>query len=175
MIEFLGILPKLIVTVGIVYFAINPWVRQQMTINVVNLVLIVLMLLTISCYFDVMNYLELAIVLGLLFLLALLTRGILRWKDRDCYLLINVFPKNYEVLKRFFHESAIANNFAFEKLCYSSKIPFLVIFKTNNHKQVLKIVKDTEKFIHDHIPISFWHCYAWMIFAAIVIAIIWRF
>ncbi|MDD3841860.1 MAG: hypothetical protein WC088_04460 [Candidatus Izemoplasmatales bacterium] len=175
MIEFLNILPELIVTVGIVYFAINPWLKQQMTLNVVNLFLIALILITLSFYFDVMNYLELTIIIGSTFLIATVIRGILRWKKRDYYLLINVFPNSFSMINTFLIECCKNYGLDEREIIYSSKTPFLVTFQSNKHREINKIIKETEKFIHDHIHISFWHCYIWTICASIFIAIIWRF
>jgi len=173
--QFLGYLPKLVVTVGLLYFAFNPLFRHQNTIHLLDLTFIAGGILIVSWYTEVMIYREVAWILGAWTGVFLGSKIAFFFMKRGNFILFNVFRKDAPSLEIFLKDSAEAAGLAPSEWHYSPKYPFWVGFRSGNRPGMKKVVKETENFIRKHLPISFWSVWIWMMVVLILIASLWRF
>jgi hypothetical protein len=173
--QFLSLLPKIVFSVGILYFLLNPLFRHQNTMNRVDFLFLMASLVTVGIYADTTQYLEAGIVLGVLLAGFVGTRLFFRKKKRDGFVLFNVYGKDFPAVRAFLKTTGDAEGLDASEIGYAVKKPYLVVFRTKKRKATGKVVQATEKFIREKIRIHFWPAYVCLLLSFIVLAMIWRF
>jgi hypothetical protein len=169
------LLPKLIVSIGLLYFVVNPWFRHQNTMNRVDAFFLFSVLITLYVYAEEQGYIEPAIVLGVLGLLFVGAKIFFQQKKRDGYVLFNVFKNDFPSVEAFFKEKATDLGISVHDIHYCQKKPFLVVMDLKKRPEIKKLMKEVEKFIREKIKIHFWVGYVLSLVGLIILAIIWRF
>jgi hypothetical protein len=173
--QFVALIPKLIVSIGTLYFLVNPWMRHQNTINRVDAIFLFMILGTFLIYDETTEYLEPGIVLAVLTLGFAGAKIFFHRNHRDGFLLLNVYHREFESVQHFLTESAVAKGIRAEEICYSAKKPFLLVFHTAQKKEMRTVVKETEKFIREKTKVRFWPVYIATLVSLIILAVLWRF
>lgn len=173
--QFIALIPKLTVSIGLLYFLVNPLLRHQNTIKGVDAIFLFIAILIFWLNDEETNYTLLAILMGVLAVLYLITKVILHRQKLDIIFLLNVNRKDYpEVHQRLF-EQADSLKISPKMVHFLPKLPFVVVLKTDNQKAVSSLMKDLEKWIREKIKIHFWFVYGSVLLSLVILAILWRF
>jgi len=173
--QLIALIPKLIVSIGALYFLVNPWMRHQNTINRVDAIFLFIILGTLWIYDDTTEYLEPAIVLAVLTLGYAGAKLYFHRSKRDGFVLFNVYQREYASVRQFLTESATAKGILAQEIRYCEKKPFLVVFRSDKKQEMRVVMKETEKFIREKTKVRFWPVYIATLFSLIILAVLWRF
>jgi hypothetical protein len=173
--QFLEYLPKLIATVGLLYFAFNPIFRHQNTIGCENLAFIAGGILIAAWYRNTEDLWKPVWVFGGWTVLYLAAKVVLFALKRRGYVLFNLFRNHAGEVETFLKNSAESTGLSAGEWHFSPERPFWVSFQSKEPGKVKKVIKDLETFIQKHVPFSFWNAWAWIIVALTLLASLWRF
>jgi hypothetical protein len=173
--QIIALLPESIVSIGILYFALNPLIKHQNTMNGIDFCFLVSMLLTIGFARKTAEYLTPGIVLGVLLILYASVKIWFASKHLDIYVLFNVRKSDFELMRKHLYEIGNKSGISPAQIVYQPKYPFVLAFRQAKRSAVKTVLKDVEKYTHDHLRFNFWGFYLSMFVGLIMLAIIWRF
>lgn len=173
--QIIALLPESIVSIGILYFALNPLIKHQNTMNAIDFCFLTTILLTLGLARKTTDYVVVGIVLGVLLVLYAGAKIGFASQHRDIYILFNVLKNDVDPMRK--HLSEVGNKAGITpaQIVYRPKYPFLLEFRHAKRTAVKTVLKDVEKFTHDHLRFYFWGFYLSMFVGLIMLAIIWRF
>lgn len=173
--QFLPYLPKVIVSVALLYFMTNPLFRHQNTLHATTLGFGAGEILTLWLFRANPDWRTILIVTAVLFAVFAFLRvagTILGW---DAWILFNVMPKNGTPMGAALREKAVDAGIPAAQIVFFAKVPCFAVFRTKDAKAVRRVVKDAENFIRQHLGLSFWNLWGWVVAGMILLCMLWRF
>ena len=173
--QFLPYLPKVIVSVALLYFMTNPVFRHQNTLHAATFGFGAGEVLTLWLFRAAPDWRTILIVTAVLFAVFAglrLAGALLGW---DPWILFNVTPNSGPVLATALVEKGADAGIASDRIVLFPPFPCIVVFRTKDAKAVRRTVKDAENFIRQHLGFSFWNLWGWVVAGMILLCMLWRF
>lgn len=173
--QFLPLLPKVIVSVALLYFLSNPLFRHQNTLHAATLGFGVAEIITLWMFRKAPDWRTILIVSAVLFVVFAglrLAGTLLGW---DPWILFNVPRKKGPDMETALREKGADAGIPSDRILFRSSLPIFAVFRTRDAKSVRRVVKDAENFIRQHLEISFWNLWGWVVAGMILLCMLWRF
>lgn len=173
--QFLPYLPKVICAVALLYFMANPLFRHQNTLHATSLLFGAGGILVLWLSKAAPDYRTILIVLAVLLAVSAALRiagTVFGW---DAWILFNVPLRNGTEMETALREKAADAGISPDAILFHPRAPFFAVFRTRDSKAVRRVVKDSEIFIRQHLEISFWNLWGWVVAGMILLIMLWRF
>lgn len=173
--QIIALIPKLAVSIGLLYFLVNPLLRHQNTIKGADAIFLFIAIMILWFNDEETDYILVAILLGILAVIFLAAKAVLYRKKLEIVFLLNIDRNDVPAVQGRVLEQADSLKISGKNVRFLEKLPFVVVLNTDKPKAVSALMKDLEKWIREKTKIHFWFVYGSLLVSLVILAMIWRF
>lgn len=173
--NYYEILIKVFVSVLIIYYLLNLYVRYHISMKREYLVFYLYITIFSCDYFDKSKMVEwfwFLLISGLIFFLV--QRFILK-NQNNGYVFFHIKKSDYDDVLQILIQEGINQNVPESQILYHRKKPYLVCFPKKYHKETKKIMKAVDQVIQKRTPKFNWFDLIQAMVLLIALIVIWRF
>lgn len=166
---------QMTVTVLILYFWLNTFLKFHNAMEISTFVFLVIGTLVLAIHIKADHPINALYILGGLSVLFLSIRIYLRLRKFDCYLFFNLFKANRRVIDAYFQTQSETDEIKWTPWLPQFSFPCLFVVQGKQAKELKSFFKKYDRFVKHDLPVRFWNIYLFGVIGLILIAIIWRF
>ncbi|HPJ23991.1 MAG TPA: hypothetical protein PK113_03680 [Bacillota bacterium] len=171
----LDIVLKIIITSMLGYLTINSFLRFHFSIERTDFVFIAIFFVITICYLGTDKIFEYGLTTGILLVLYLVARFVIRKRKMMGYVLLNVYRNDFAAVRTFILEAAEEMDIELNRICHKRNKPFLLVLKKVDPEDCQKLLKKVdEHFTHQKKRFTMYNYWFIIVYLVLMVAL-WRF